>query len=48
MVLSQAALAQGPGSGGPNPTEIPIDGGVSLLLAAAGALGIRQLTKRRR
>ncbi|AYA38831.1 hypothetical protein D3Y59_06600 [Hymenobacter oligotrophus] len=54
LVNSVSALAQGPGTGGPTPnipnppTEIPIDGGVSLLVAAAGALGIRQLTRRRR
>ena len=45
-----AALAQPqvPGSGGPKPgnlpaTEIPIDGGVSLLLAAGGAYGLKRL-----
>ncbi|UYZ60657.1 PID-CTERM protein-sorting domain-containing protein [Hymenobacter latericus] len=51
LAASVSAMAQGPGTGGPtpnNPTEIPIDGGVSLLVAAAGALGIRQLTRRRR
>ncbi|WP_426062169.1 PID-CTERM protein-sorting domain-containing protein [Hymenobacter sp. B1770] len=46
------ALAQ-PGSGGPapstplNPTEVPIDGGVSLLLAGGVAFGVKQIRARR-
>ncbi|OON65811.1 PID-CTERM protein-sorting domain-containing protein [Hymenobacter sp. CRA2] len=50
--LSQPAAAQGPGSGGPvpgpapDPTAVPIDGGASALLAAAGLLGYRQLRRR--
>jgi hypothetical protein len=42
------ALAQGPGNGGPRPgaTEIPIDGGASLLLAGGVALGLRRLRQR--
>lgn len=46
--LVQAALAQ-PGSGGPEPaapTGIPLDGGVSLLLAAGVGLGLRRLRRR--
>ena len=48
MLTAGAALAQ-PGSGGPTPntpppaTEIPIDGGISLLLAAGGAYGLKRL-----
>ena len=48
------ALAQ-PGTGGPqpggpgtNPTGVPIDGGVSLLLAAGVGLGLKRLRMRRR
>jgi hypothetical protein len=45
------------GSGGPfptnpvtpiNPTEVPLDGGASLLLASGVAYGLRQLRQRRR
>lgn len=39
--------AQGPGSGGPRPTVVPIDGGASLLLAAGAAYGLRRLRKAR-
>ena len=48
MLTAGAALAQ-PGSGGPIPNnpppadQIPIDGGVSLLLAAGGAYGLKRL-----
>ena len=47
-------LAQGPGSGGPAPgtvlapTETPIDGGASLLLAAGAAYGLKRLRNARR
>ena len=45
------ALAQGPGSGGPTPgaapTQIPIDGGASLLLAAGAAYGLKRLRNAR-
>ncbi|MCC3153339.1 hypothetical protein Q3A66_10910 [Hymenobacter sp. BT770] len=47
------ALAQ-PGSGGPTPTTptaptaIPLDGGVSLLLAGGVVYGMRRLKERRR
>ena len=46
-----SALAQAPADGGPTPsgpTQIPIDGGVSLLLAGGVAFGIKQLRARRR
>ena len=49
-----AAQAQTPGSGGPtpgappaDPTEVPIDGGASLLLASGVAYGLRRLRQRR-
>lgn len=48
------AMAQ-PGSGGPSPgtptidpTETPIDGGASLLLAAGVGLGLKRLRQRRK
>jgi hypothetical protein len=49
-----AAVAQTgtPGSTGPtpsaDPTEVPIDGGASLLLAGGVALGLKKLRARRR
>ena len=46
--LVQAARAQ-PGNGGPQPgapTATPLDGGVSLLLAAGVGLGLRRLRRR--
>lgn len=52
LLTAIAALAQ-PGSGGPspgtpaNPTAVPIDGGISLLLAAGGAYGLKRLRQRR-
>jgi hypothetical protein len=48
------ALAQAPGTGGPtpttpaDPTEVPLDGGASLLLAGSVAYGLRKLRARRR
>ncbi len=49
------ALAQSgdPGSGGPNPTntdptQVPIDGGASLLLASGVAFGLKKLRDRRK
>ena len=50
---AQQALAQTPGSGGPIPqaptaTEVPLDGGASLLLAGGVAYGLRQLRRRRK
>lgn len=48
---SNAAFAQGePPEGGPEPdapTNVPIDGGASLLLAAGAALGASHLRRRR-
>ena len=49
LMLAAAAVAQ-PTSGGPAPaaaTPVPIDGGVSLLLAAGGAYGLKRLRDRR-
>ena len=53
LLTATAALAQ-PGSGGPtpstpavDPTAVPIDGGISLLLAAGGAYGLKRLRQRR-
>ena len=53
IALSNTVLAQ-PGSGGPGPgipagpTDIPLDGGISLLLAGGVAYGIKHLRNRRR
>lgn len=55
LLISPAAVAQGPGSGGPvpapvtptDPTAVPLDGGASLLLAAGTGLALRQLRRRR-
>jgi hypothetical protein len=48
----QQAMAQAPGTGGPpaptDPTEVPIDGGASLLLAGSVAYGLRKLRQRRK
>jgi len=50
---ARQAHAQAPGSGGPTPTDpqptdVPLDGGASLLLAGSLAYGVRQLRQRRR
>ncbi|MDO7850966.1 PID-CTERM protein-sorting domain-containing protein [Hymenobacter convexus] len=51
---SSLALAQGPSTGGPAPgtpaatTDVPLDGGASLLLASGVALGLKKLRQRRR
>jgi len=51
------SLAQGPGGGGPEPgpgnggggaTDVPVDGGISLLLAGGVAYGVKHLRDRRR
>ena len=52
LATTAVALAQ-PGSGGPgpgtlDPTAVPVDGGISLLLAGGVAYGIKQLRDRRR
>ncbi|WP_426058746.1 PID-CTERM protein-sorting domain-containing protein [Hymenobacter sp. B1770] len=53
LATTAVAFAQ-PGSGGPqpgtplNPTEIPVDGGISLLLAGGVAYGVKHLRNRRR
>ncbi|MDO7875294.1 hypothetical protein Q5H93_11165 [Hymenobacter sp. ASUV-10] len=52
--LTQGAMAQpggggpepGPGNGGGGATDVPIDGGVSLLLAGGAAYGVRRLRQR--
>lgn len=53
--LASPALAQTPGTGGPqpsapapDPTEVPIDGGASVLLAAGAAYGLKRLRNARR
>ena len=52
ILLGLAGLAQAqPSSGGPAPTaptETPLDGGASLLLAGGVAYGLRRLKQRRR
>lgn len=48
---AQHALAQSPSTGGPTPaapTEVPLDGGASLLLAGSVAYGLRKLRQRRK
>ena len=50
---AQRASAQTPTTGGPTPqaptaTEVPLDGGASLLLAGGVAYGLRKLRQRRR
>lgn len=50
---TQQAMAQTPGTGGPqpqapDPTEVPIDGGATLLLAGSVAYGLRKLRQRRK
>jgi hypothetical protein len=49
LLAAPAARAQGPGLGGPRPgaTDVPIDGGASLLLAAGAAYGLKKLRSRR-
>ncbi len=53
LLLATGAYAQ-PGSGGPTPTtpaaptETPLDGGATLLLASGVAYGLRRLRQRRR
>ncbi|WP_188563428.1 PID-CTERM protein-sorting domain-containing protein [Hymenobacter frigidus] len=53
IALNDTVLAQ-PGSGGPGPstpagpTDIPLDGGISLLLAGGVAYGVKHLRNRRK
>ena len=52
-LLGLAAPAQAQDSGGPTPgnppaTQVPIDGGASLLLAGGVALGLKKLRDRRK
>lgn len=50
VAFSEVVLAQGPSTGGPSPTTttVPIDGGVSLLVAGGVAYGIKRLRNRRK
>ena len=55
LATTALALAQGaPPTGGPvpgtppDPTAVPIDGGISLLLAGGVAYGVKRLRNRRR
>lgn len=51
VAVGGTVLAQAPADGGPSPTgttAVPLDGGVSLLLASGVAYGLRQLRKRRK
>jgi hypothetical protein len=47
VVSVGVALAQ-PGSGGPTPTTVPIDGGASLLLASGVAISLKKLRDRKK
>ncbi|NML65408.1 hypothetical protein HHL22_09350 [Hymenobacter sp. RP-2-7] len=47
LCSAAVALAQ-PGSGGPRPTTVPIDGGASLLLASGVALSLKKLRDRKK
>jgi hypothetical protein len=51
VAFSGTVLAQTPADGGPAPTSpvpVPLDGGVSLLLAGGVAYGLKQLRNRRK
>jgi parvulin-like peptidyl-prolyl isomerase len=45
LLLALTSYAQ-PGSGGPAPTGVPIDGGISVLLAGGAAYAVRRLRRR--
>jgi len=45
LLLALVSHAQ-PGSGGPTPTGVPIDGGISVLLAGGAAYAVRRLRRR--
>ena len=52
VLVSFLGRAQNPGSGGPqpsapDPTQVPLDGGASLLLASGVAYGLTRLRQRR-
>jgi hypothetical protein len=53
LFITFLSQAQTPGSGGPtptappDPTEVPLDGGASLLLASGVAYGLRRLRRQR-
>ncbi len=52
LTVGGLAYAQAPGTGGPqpttpDPTQVPVDGGASLLLASGVAYGLRRLHARR-
>ncbi|WP_460500372.1 PID-CTERM protein-sorting domain-containing protein [Hymenobacter agri] len=51
VAVGEAVMAQAPADGGPaptGPTAIPLDGGISLLVAGGVAYGIKQLRNRRK
>ncbi|WP_354585582.1 PID-CTERM protein-sorting domain-containing protein [Hymenobacter sp. UYCo722] len=51
IAVGGTVLAQAPADGGPSPTgptAIPLDGGVSLLLAGGLAYGLKHLRNRRK
>ena len=48
LLAAAPALAQAPGTGGPAPAAVPLDGGASLLLASGVAFGLKKLRDRRR
>ncbi|MDO7853905.1 PID-CTERM protein-sorting domain-containing protein [Hymenobacter convexus] len=54
VACSGTLLAQGPSTGGPAPgtppatTDVPLDGGASLLLAGGVAYGLKRLRNRRK
>lgn len=43
LATTAAVNAQGPPPPPPNPAAVPIDGGMSLLLAAGAGLGVRKM-----
>ena len=52
LLTAVASYAQAPATGGPTPqadapTNVPIDGGASLLLASGVAYGLKRLRQRR-
>ena len=51
LLAAAASFAQSPTTGGPtpqaDPTQVPIDGGASLLLAGGVAYGLKRLRQRR-